>query len=239
MKENPSEMLLSVGNLAAGYGKQEAIRDVSFSVGKSEIVVLLGHNGAGKTTVLKSIIGLKRQRRGDIRFDGESIAGLPVAARIDRGLRLLPEGRGIFRTMTVEENIRVMAESCAADGKAKFGWNDIVALFPILKEKRNQPAGELSGGQQQMLAVSLCLLGNPRCILLDEPSIGLAPAVVESIFRVIQDQCRANGISALIVEQNVNAVLGIADRIVVINNGSISLDTPVTEGRDIDFWKYF
>lgn len=232
-------MLLSISNLAVRYGKQEAIRDVSFGVGKSEMVALLGHNGAGKTTVLKSIIGLKRQHRGDIRFEGETIAGLPVAARIDRGLRLLPEGRGIFRTMTVEENVHVIAESCSAEGQATFDWNDIVALFPILKEKRNQPAGQLSGGQQQMLAVSLCLLGNPRCILFDEPSIGLAPAVVESIFAVIRDQCRANGVSALIVEQNVNAVLGIADRIVVINNGSISLDAPVAEARDIDFWKYF
>lgn len=239
MSGNPSEMLLSLSNLAAGYGKQEVIRDVSFGVGKREIVALLGHNGAGKTTILKSIIGLKRQLRGGISFDGEQVAALPIAARIDRGLRLLPEGRGIFRTMTVEENVDVIAENSAANGAASFGWNDIVALFPILKEKRNQPAGQLSGGQQQMLAVSLCLLGNPRCILLDEPSIGLAPAVVESIFAVVRDQCRASGVSALIVEQNVNAVLKISDRVVVINNGSISLDTSVAEGRDIDFWKYF
>ena len=239
MSGNLSETLLRLSNLAAGYGRQEVIRDVSFGVGRREIVALLGHNGAGKTTILKSIIGLKRQLRGEICFDGEQVATLPVAARIDRGLRLLPEGRGIFRTMTVEENVHVIAESSAGNGEASFGWDDIVALFPILKEKRNQPAGQLSGGQQQMLAVSLCLLGNPRCILLDEPSIGLAPAVVESIFAVVRDQCRASGVSALIVEQNVNAVLEIADRVVVINNGSISLDIPVAEGRDIDFWKYF
>jgi len=232
-------MLLNLNNLSSGYGKQEAVRDVSFGVGAGEIVAMLGHNGAGKTTTLKSIIGLKHHWRGDIQFDGIPIGALPLSERVERGLRLLPEGRGIFHTMTVEENVHVIAESCGGYDKGAFGWDDIVALFPILKEKRNQPAGQMSGGQQQMLAVSLCLLGNPRCILLDEPSIGLAPAVVESIFNVVRDRCRAGGIGALIVEQNVNAVLAIADRVVVLNNGSISLDISVDESHDIDFWKYF
>jgi ABC-type branched-subunit amino acid transport system ATPase component len=231
--------LLEFSGLQSGYVRRDVLRGVSFSVGAGELVALLGHNGAGKTTTLKTAVGLLPTRGGDIRFDGGSLAGKSTTERMGLGLRLLPEGRGIFPVLTVEENIDVIERAARSDTDWLFRRDDIYRFFPILANKRHQPAGQLSGGQQQMLAVGLALVGRPRCILLDEPSIGLAPLIVEEIFSRIRSICTEHGVAALLVEQNVKAVLEVADRIVILNNGSLVFNGTADEARDTDFWKYF
>jgi ABC-type branched-subunit amino acid transport system ATPase component len=167
-------MLLRLSGLAAGYGAKTVISKVSFGLEPGQILAFLGHNGAGKTTTLKTVMGLLPPRTGEVVFDGQRIERLDVSRRVAMGLRLLPEGRGIFPDLSVAENIDVVAARNVA-GAAMFGIVDVYRLFPILEERRPTRAGSLSGGQQQMLALALAILGSPRCLLLDEPSIGLAP----------------------------------------------------------------
>lgn len=231
-------MRLALRNLAAGYGAKTVISDVSFAIAPGEILTLLGHNGAGKTTTLKTIMGLLPARGGDVTFEDRALARMPVAERIALGLRLLPEGRGIFPDLSIAENITVVAARvCGSQSILTPG--DVYALFPALHDRRSTRAGSLSGGQQQMLALSLALLGTPRCLMLDEPSIGLAPNLVERLFAQVRDVCRAHAVSALLVEQNVAAALKIADRVVIMNNGAIVFDGTPDEARAADVWHYF
>ena len=232
-------MLLELSNLAAGYGTKTVIRDVSFALEPGQILALLGHNGAGKTTSLRAIMGLIEARGGKISFAGGPLGRMTVADRVARGLRLLPEGRGIFATLTVAENLEIVDARNAAESGPMFGIADVLRLFPALAERMGLRAGSLSGGQQQMLAMALALLGSPRCLLLDEPSIGLAPNLVERLFGQLAEVCRAREVGAVLVEQNVAAALAVADRVVIMNNGQIVFDATPEEARKADIWSYF
>jgi branched-chain amino acid transport system ATP-binding protein len=231
-------MLLQLSGLAAGYGAKTVISDVSFALQPGQILALLGHNGAGKTTTLKTVMGLLPPRAGAVSFDGRRIERLDVSQRVALGLRLLPEGRGIFPDLSVGENIDVVAARNAAR-EAMFGIADVYRLFPILEERRTTRAGGLSGGQQQMLALALAVLGSPRCLLLDEPSIGLAPNLVERLFQQVHDLCKSHAMTAILVEQNVAAAMKIADRVIIMNNGQIVFDGLPQEARESNFWHYF
>jgi branched-chain amino acid transport system ATP-binding protein len=230
--------MLQLSGLAAGYGAKTVISDVSFALEPGQILAFLGHNGAGKTTTLKTVMGLLPPRAGKLVFDGQSIDRLDVSRRVALGLRLLPEGRGIFPDLSVGENIDVVAARNAT-GSPMFGIADVYRLFPVLEERRTTRAGSLSGGQQQMLALGLAILGTPRCLLLDEPSIGLAPNLVERLFQQVHDVCKSHAMTAILVEQNVAAAMKIADRVIIMNNGQIVFDGLPQEARESNFWHYF
>jgi len=181
---------------------------------------------------------LLRPTAGEVAFAGKTINQLGVADRIALGLRLLPEGRGIFPDLSVTENIEVVAaRNVTAD--AMFDVPSVYRLFPVLDERRTTRAGSLSGGQQQMLALSLAILGTPRCLLLDEPSIGLAPNLVERMFQQVREVCKSHDMTAVLVEQNVAAAMRIADRVLIMNNGQIVFDGNPDEARASNFWHYF
>ncbi len=231
-------MILALSGLVAGYGAKTVLSDVDFTLEPGRILALLGHNGAGKTTTLRTIMGLLPARAGEVRFDGQVLGRMRVAERVARGLRLLPEGRGIFPDLTVAENIDVVAARNVGPG-ALFTHADIYRLFPALDERRTTRAGSMSGGQQQMLAFGLSILGSPRCLLLDEPSIGLAPNLVDRLFAQVHEVCTAHGMAAILVEQNVAAALRIADRAVIMNSGRIVFDGTPDEARASNVWDYF
>lgn len=231
-------MVLRLNGLEAGYGPKTVISDVSFALEPGQILAFLGHNGAGKTTTLKSVMGMLRPSAGEVVFDGERIDRLGVAERCALGLRLLPEGRGIFPDLSVAENVDVVAARNVSTG-AMFDVPDVYKLFPVLEERRTTRAGSMSGGQQQMLALSLAILGTPRCLMLDEPSIGLAPNLVERMFQQVRDVCKSHAMTAVLVEQNVAAAMKIADRVIIMNNGQIVFDGNPDEARASNFWHYF
>ena len=231
-------MVLSLNGITAGYGAKTVISGISFALEPGQILALLGHNGAGKTTILRAIMGLLPLRQGEVSFDGKPLNRLSVADRVALGLRMLPEGRGIFPDLSVAENVDVVAARNVTAG-AMFTIPDVYRLFPVLDERRSTRAGSLSGGQQQMLALSLAVLGSPRCLLLDEPSIGLAPNLVERMFEQVREVCKSHAMTAVLVEQNVAAAMKIADRLIIMNNGEIVFDGGPNEARASNFWHFF
>lgn len=215
-------MMLQVENLAAAYAGIEALRGVSLRVETGEMVALIGANGAGKSTLLNCLSGTVRARRGTIVFNGENIAGTRPHRVARRGLLQVPEGRQILVDLTVEENLQLGA--LARGGrKSAFDILDVFRLFPILEERRLQKGGTLSGGQQQMLAVARGLMAKPKLLLLDEPSLGLAPLIVQNLFGTIRE-IRALGTTILLVEQNANMALSVADRGYVLETGSLTVE---------------
>ena len=214
-------MLLEVRDIQVYYGAIHAIKGVSFEVNEGEIVTLIGANGAGKTTTLDTIAGLLRSRGGDIVFHGESIAHKAPHLIVKDGLALVPEGRRVFTQMTVEENLE-MGAFTRAKATVEPGLEKVYELFPRLKERRRQVAGTLSGGEQQMLAMGRALMSAPKLMMLDEPSMGLAPILVEQVFEIIRSLHKA-GTTILLVEQNAQMALSIADRAYVLENGKVSL----------------
>jgi branched-chain amino acid transport system ATP-binding protein len=210
--------LLAIENLRSGYGRIEVLHGISLEVARGEIVALVGSNGAGKSTLMRAISGVQ-PARGAIRFEGEEIAKLPPRDRIARGIVPVPEGRGLFAPLSVEENLRIGAW-CRSDGEIGKDIEAVYALFPVLAERRRDAAGLLSGGQQQMVAIARALMARPKLMLLDEPSIGLAPMLVEQVFSIVTG-LRARGIGALLVEQNAAAALAIADRGYAMEEGRI------------------
>jgi len=224
-----SEPLLVVDGVHAGYGDVAVLRGVSLAVGPTEVVALLGPNGVGKTTTLRVISGLIRAAAGTIRFAGATIDGLPPHAIVGRGLLQVPEGRKIFPSLTVQENLDLGAYLATAKARRAEAREQAFALFPVLAERRRQTAGTLSGGEQQMLAIGRSLMGGPRLLMLDEPSLGLAPRVVDRIFEVIRTINR-QGVPVLLVEQNVQRSLAIADRAYVLEQGRVALNGP---GREL------
>jgi len=231
-------VILELSGLTAGYGAKTVISDAGFALEPGRILTLLGHNGAGKTTTLRTVMGLLPARTGEVRFEGRALGRMRVAERVALGLRLLPEGRGIFPDLSVAENIDVVAARNVGTN-AMFAQADIYRLFPVLDERRTTRAGSMSGGQQQMLAFGLSILGTPRCLMLDEPSIGLAPNLVERLFAQVREVCEAHGMAAILVEQNVAAALRIADRAVIMNQGRIVFDGTPDEARAANVWEYF
>jgi len=224
--------LLSVRDLEVGYGAISALHGIDLEVNKGEIVTLIGANGAGKTTTLRTISGLLKPRRGRIEFEGKEITGVPPHIITARGISHVPEGRGIFANLTVHDNMELGAY--LRKGKiAKSEYERIYTLFPVLKERIKQNAGTLSGGEQQMLAISRALMAKPSVLLLDEPSLGLAPQLVQTIFRVIRE-INAEGTTILLVEQNAHMALVTADRGYVMETGRIILadDTKVLLASD-------
>ncbi|UOQ94615.1 ABC transporter ATP-binding protein [Halobacillus shinanisalinarum] len=213
--------MLNLSDLTVKYGSFTAIEDVNVEVGEGEFVVLLGSNGAGKSTIFKAISGLEKPSEGKILFEGNSIGGLSPERLVKSGIVHCAEGRELFPRMTVNENLIMGAYVHRKKKKEiKQSIKDVYELFPILHEKREDAAGSLSGGQQQMLAIGRALMAKPKLMLLDEPSIGLAPLIVEQMFNVIQ-QINKDGTTILLAEQNANAALKIANRGYVFENGSI------------------
>ncbi|MBR0896702.1 ABC transporter ATP-binding protein [Bradyrhizobium tropiciagri] len=211
--------LLEVTGLKARYGPIEALRDLDVVVAEGQLVALVGANGAGKTTLLRVLSGIHRAAAGTIRFDGVDITRLAAHRRVAIGICQAPEGRQVFGPMSVEDNI-LLGGYRRRDGQLGERMEEVYSLFPVLKERRKQPAGMLSGGQQQMLAIARALMGGPRMLLLDEPSLGLAPLLAAEILRVV-DQLRKQGTTIVLVEQNARAALAIADLGYVIETGRI------------------
>ncbi len=212
--------LLEVHGVAADYGDVRALWDVSLEVRRGEIVALIGPNGAGKTTLMYTIAGLHRPSAGGVLFDGESLHTLAAHQIVERGMVLVPEGRHIFSTMSVVENLEVGAFAAKARRERMASFKRVFEIFPILAERRHQVAGTLSGGQQQMLAVGRALMGLPRLLLLDEPSLGLAPLVVRDIFAVLR-AINEQGVTILLVEQNARMALRMAHRGYVLEQGRV------------------
>ncbi|MBN8980319.1 MAG: ABC transporter ATP-binding protein [Rhizobiales bacterium] len=224
-----SEPLLKVSAASVAYGKVEAVRSVSLDVGAGEIVTIIGANGAGKTTLLNAIMGIL-PLKGGVTFDGQPISRLEIEDRVAMGLSIVPEHRELFGTMTVEENLQLGAFR-APRAEASTALERVNALFPRLKERRTQLAGTLSGGEQQMLAMGRALMGQPKLLMLDEPSLGLAPLIVADIFRII-GELRQAGVAVLLVEQNARAALAIADRAYVMELGDFILNGSAKEIAD-------
>jgi branched-chain amino acid transport system ATP-binding protein len=212
--------MLSLENVSVSYGAIEALSDINLHVEQGEVVTLIGANGAGKTTTLRTITGLLEPKEGRVMYEGDQISGMPTHKLVSMGIAMSPEGRGVFANLTVKENL----EMGAYIRKDKKGIADDMergfTLFPRLKEREEQKAGTLSGGEQQMLAMARALMSRPRLLLLDEPSLGLAPLVVHAIFQAI-DEIKAEGATILLVEQNANAALHHSDRAYVLETGNI------------------
>ncbi|HEX9522290.1 MAG TPA: ABC transporter ATP-binding protein [Reyranella sp.] len=213
-------MLLEARNLHIGYGDAPAVWDLSLDVAAGEIVAVIGPNGAGKTTLINAIAGLLRCRQGELRFDGVDMTCVRAHDYCSHGIALVPEGRRLFAKMSVEENLELGCYLPAARAGRDQSLERVYGLFPILRDKRAQPAGELSGGQQQMVAIGRALMARPRIVLFDEPSLGLAPTIVDDMFEIIA-RVREAGAAVLLVEQNVLKALGIADRAYVLEQGRI------------------
>jgi branched-chain amino acid transport system ATP-binding protein len=213
---------LSAHGLEVAYGEIRAVKGVDLHVEQGELVCLIGANGAGKTTALKALAGLLPASAGLIRFEGERLDGVPVHERVRRGIALVPEGRGIFTRLTVDENLQLGAYARRDNRAIRADSDHVYALFPRLAERRSQPAGTLSGGEQQMLAIGRALMSRPRMLLLDEPSMGLAPILVQKIFEIIR-KIAAEGVTLLLVEQNARIALEVANRAYVMESGRVTL----------------
>jgi branched-chain amino acid transport system ATP-binding protein len=214
--------LLEVTDLRVAYGNIEAVKGISFHVDAGEVVTLIGGNGAGKTTTLRTVSGLLRPKAGEIWFESERIDVLPAYDIVRLGIAHAPEGRKIFPRMTVRENLDLGAFSRRDPSKIEADLERVYQLFPVVKDRRNQSAGTLSGGEQQMLAIGRALMSQPRLLMLDEPSMGLSPILMDRIFSVIRE-LKAAGTTILLVEQNAQAALALADRAYVIETGRIVL----------------
>jgi branched-chain amino acid transport system ATP-binding protein len=214
--------MLEAENLVVAYGKVEAVRGVSLAVEPGRLVTVLGANGAGKTTLLNALMGVL-PARGAIRFEGGDLTRLPVEARVAKGLSLIPERRELFATMTVEDNLKLGAFRFRGKGAEGGDLGEMYRLFPRLAERRRQHAGTLSGGERQMLAMARALMGRPRLLMLDEPSLGLAPLIVAEVMRTVA-RLRDEGVAILLVEQNARAALRIADHGYVLDGGRVVIE---------------
>jgi branched-chain amino acid transport system ATP-binding protein len=220
--------LLRLSGINTYYGEIHILEDLALEVGSGELVSLLGGNASGKSTTLKTILGLVRPRTGTVEFDGEDVTGRTTSYRIARGMAIVPENRRLFAPMTVLENLEMGAYlQKNGEGRSK-DLERVYSLFPLLHERRSQLAGTLSGGEQQMVAMGRALMSHPRLLLMDEPSMGLAPILVERSFEIIQ-QVHQSGVAMLVVEQNANMALSIADRGYVLSTGRLVLEGPANE----------
>jgi len=214
--------MLSVNNLQVHYGMIQAIKDVSFEVNEGEVIALIGANGAGKTTILHTVSGLLQPTKGSVIFEGQDITKVPAHKIVSLGMAHVPEGRRVFAQLTVLENLKLGAYTRKDKNEMEETLQMIYKRFPRLEERKNQIAGTLSGGEQQMLAMGRALMSHPKIILMDEPSMGLSPIFVEEVFKIIRD-ISAEGVTVLLVEQNAKKALNIADRAYVLETGNIIL----------------
>jgi len=219
--------MLTIENVTAAYGRIRVLHGLSLHVEPGEIVAIVGANGAGKTTLMKTIAGVHPVASGRILLEDEDITAVPAHERVSRGIALVPEGRQVFGPLSVADNLALGAYRAGGDPAADRAQME--SLFPILAERRRQPAGSLSGGQQQMLAIARAMMARPRLLLLDEPSMGLAPIVTREIFEALAQRHRESGLTVLLVEQNVPAALGLASRAYVLETGRVA-----AEGRSHD-----
>ena len=211
--------MLEATAIAAGYGKKEVVRGVDLAVAEREVLLVLGHNGAGKTSLMRTLFGLLPPRAGRVRFAGRDITGRRPAENVADGLAFIPQGHGIFASLSVRDNLDLGAFALRERAKLGERLDTVFALFPMLAERRSQIGGTLSGGQQQMLAIGMALMHAPRLIILDEPSIGLAPNLVDKVMQAIREVNRRFGTTIVMVEQNVRYSLPIADRVAVLKTG--------------------
>ena len=226
---NTQPALLNVSDLCVSYGQVDALHNIDLSLKKGQLVTVIGPNGAGKTTLLSAIMGMLPSR-GTIRFDGENHGHATVEGLVSKGLGLVPEKRELFASMAVEDNLKLGAflRYRKGDGSYKITLEEIYSLFPRLWERRHQQAGTLSGGERQMLAIGRAMMSQPKLLMLDEPSLGLAPLITREIFKIFND-LRNQGVSILLVEQNARAALNVADYAYVLEGGKVSLQGPAHE----------
>lgn len=224
-----AEVLLDATGLESGYGKKTVLQGVGLRVHEGEVVVVLGHNGAGKSTTLKTILGLLPARAGQVSFAGEPWANGNPVENVRRGMALVPQGRGVFPDLTVIENLMLGAYTQRDAAATATRLREVMDLFPILDERRAQRAGNLSGGQQQMVAVGMALMPRPRLMMMDEPSIGLAPVLVQKVLETARQINRRFGTAIILVEQNIRTALGVADRAYVMKSGRVVLEKPASE----------
>ena len=223
-----ANLLLKVTGLKVAYGGIQAVKGVDFEVREGELVTLIGSNGAGKTTTMKAITGTLAAADGDIEYLGKSIKGKGSWDLVREGLAMVPEGRGVFTRMTITENLQMGAYIRTDKPEIANDIDMVFGIFPRLKERKDQLAGTMSGGEQQMLAMGRALMSRPRVLLLDEPSMGLSPIMVDKIFEVVRD-VSARGVTILLVEQNASRALGIADRGYVMESGTVTMNGPAKE----------
>jgi len=221
--------LLEVANLQAGYGNKMVLQGVSLHVDEGEVVALLGHNGAGKSTTLKSVLGLLRVRAGEVRFAGRPWSNGDPAANVRNGIALVPQGRGVFPDLSVMENLALGGYTQQDRAALRSRMDEILELFPVLAERRAQQVGTMSGGQQQMVAVGTALMQQPRLMMLDEPSIGLAPVLVQRVLEAVLAINRRFGTAIILVEQNIKTALRMSSRAYVMKSGRIVLEKPAAE----------
>jgi branched-chain amino acid transport system ATP-binding protein len=235
--------VLRVEGLHAGYGKHVVLDDVSLTVGEGELVALLGHNGAGKTTALRAITGQVRPAKGRIHLDGRDVTGLSPAVTAKLGMSMVPQGQGVFPSMTIDENLRLAAAVAGGRSDNPRTTDEVRSfvhdMFPILKERGKHKAGSLSGGQRQMVAISMALMTQPRLMLLDEPSTGLAPVLVDEVLAAVRTVNRELGTSVLLVEQDTTRVLRVSDRVYVIKLGVPVFAGTADEMRQQDWSQLF
>jgi branched-chain amino acid transport system ATP-binding protein len=214
--------MLAVADLQVTYGNVAALRGVSLEVAEGEVVAVIGPNGAGKSTLLLTIAGVVRARSGEVRLAGTPVGGLAPERLVAMGVSLVPEGRRIFGSMTVAENVRIGATARSDGGEIAADIDRVLTMFPILRERYAQKAGKLSGGEQQMLAIARALMARPRLLLIDEPSLGLAPLIVAQVYDTVR-QMQRSGMTILVVEQNVHRALAAADRTYVLSSGAVTM----------------
>jgi branched-chain amino acid transport system ATP-binding protein len=223
--------VLRLGGIDAFYGDSHVLRGVGFTVHAGRLLALLGRNGAGKTTCLNTVIGFLPPRQGKVALFGEAIAGLAPETIARKGVGLVPQGRRVFRNLSVDENLRVAARSPASRSQNAWSLERVYDVFPRLRERRTQASGLLSGGEQQMLAIGRALMSNPRVLLMDEPSEGLAPQIVHEVARIIA-ALKAEGLSIVLVEQNIKMSLNVADDVVLLNTGRVVYEGDVAGVRN-------
>jgi branched-chain amino acid transport system ATP-binding protein len=238
-----AEPVLRVDGLTAGYGKHVVLDGVALVVGEGELVALLGHNGAGKTTALRSIVGQVRPKTGSIHLDGAAVTGMSPAVTAKRGMSMVPQGQGVFPSMTVEENLRLAAAVATRRSSNPRPQDEVRAfvldMFGILKRRHKDKAGSFSGGQRQMLAIGMALMTQPRLMLLDEPSTGLAPVLVDEVLAAVRKVNQELGTSVLLVEQDTKRVLAVSDRVYVIKLGVPVFDGTPAEMHQQDWSQLF
>ncbi|MEU5879817.1 ABC transporter ATP-binding protein [Spirillospora sp. NPDC047279] len=234
------EPLLDVRDLVAGYGRKQVLHGVGLRVGAGEIVTLMGHNGAGKTTAIRSVLGALRPRSGTVRIAGRDTTRDPVRKVVAAGVAMIPSERFVFPDLSVHDNLLLGAANAPSGSGTAERLATVKDLFPILAERARQPAGSMSGGQQRMVSLGMALMARPRLLLLDEPSLGLAPSVVETIFGRLRDLADGEHLGILLLEQNVKQALTIADRAYVMRSGQIILEETAERMRlRPDFWDLF